>query len=275
MKFLQTFALCLAAMCAAGEVSAQLPKTGALATRMADAVSKSDPQSVIVFDFWGPGERLNALGQYLGQNFSHELADQHRSFSMLDPEKIPAFCEKQKFSSSAVRDSVTAAWIGGELGAKAVVVGQLSIIDDKLVMDVIAYRTKTRTSIIGFKSDILLNDEMRALLAKDVEYMSRNAELNVPGAGKNGFGFPACIHCPQAEYDPWAQSERVQGTVALITTIGTDGKAHNIVVTKAMGYGLTEKAVETVSSWTFKPAAGPDGQPAEVRSTIEVYFHLY
>jgi protein TonB len=272
MKFLRTFALCLAVTCAA---SAQLPKTDALAARMADAISKSDPQSVIVFDFWGPGERLNALGQYLGQNFSHELAVQHRSFTMLDPDKIPAFCEKQKLSSSAVRDSVTAAWIGEELGANAVVVGQLSVVDDKLVIDVIAYRTKTRTTVVGFKSNIPLNDEMRALLAKDVEYISRSAELNVPHAGEKGFGFPACIYCPATEFAPRAQSERIHGTVSLIVTIGTDGKAHNIVVTKAVGYGLTEKAVENVSNWRFKPANGPDGQPADVRQTIEVTFTLY
>jgi TonB family protein len=275
MKFLRTIALCLAAMSVAGGATAQLPKTGDVAAKMAAVISKSDPRSVVVFDFWGPGAQLNALGQYLGQNFSHELADQHRSFSMLDPDKIPAFCEKQRFSSSAVRDSVTAAWIGDELGAQAVVIGQISIVEDKLVVDVIAYRTKTRTSIVGIKSEIPLNDGMRALLAKDVEYISRSAESNVPAAGKNGFGFPACIHCAAAEYDPRAESEKVQGTVTLIATIGTDGKAYNMVVTKAVGYGLTKKAIETVSNWTFKPATGPDGQPAEVREGIEVSFHLY
>ena len=66
-----------------------------------------------------------------------------------------------------------------------------------------------------------------------------------------------------------------KGTVSLIVTIGTDGKAHNIVVTKAVAYGLTEKAVENVSNWRFKPANGPDGQPADVRQTIEVTFTLY
>jgi protein TonB len=262
-------------MCAARGASAQLPKTDALAAKMADAIASSDSKSVIVFDFWGPGEQLNALGQYLGQNFSRELADQHRSFTVFDPDKIPAFCEKQKLSSSAVRDSVTAAWIGEELGANAVVVGQLSIVDDKLVMNIVAYRTKTRASIVGFKSDIRLNDEMRTLLAKDVEYMSRSAEVNVPHAGTKGFGYPACIYCPQADYDLRAHRERVEGTVTLITTIGTDGKAHDIVVTKALGYGLAEKAVESVSNWRFKPAEGPDGQSADVREGIEVSFRLY
>jgi TonB family protein len=274
MKFLRTVAFSFAALCAASCLSAQLPKTDGLAAKMADAISKSDPQSAIVFDFRGPGERLNALGQYLGQNFSHELAEQKRSFSILDPDKIPAFCEKQKFSSSAVRDSATAAWIGEELGAKAVVVGQLSITDDKLEMDIVAYRTKTRTPVVEFKSEIPLNDDMRALVAKDVEYISRTAESNVPAAGKNGFGFPECILCPAVEYDPWAESEHIQGTVALIATIEIDGKAHNMVVTKALGYGLTEKAIETVSSWTFKPATGPNGQPTEVRQTVEISFHL-
>jgi TonB family protein len=275
MKFLRSFALCLTAMIFAGSVNAQLPKMDARAAQIADAISKSDVESVIVFDFWGPGARLNALGEYLGQNFSHELANQHRSFSIMDPTKISTLCENQKLSSSAIRDSMAAAWIGEELGAKAVVVGQLSIVDDQLVIDIIAYRTKTGKQIVGFKSEMPLNVDMRALMARDVEYVSRTAESNVPAAGKNGFGFPTCIRCPPAEFDPRAESEHIQGTVTLIATIGTDGKAHNIVVTKALSHGLTEKAVEAVNIWTFRPAAAPDGEPAEVRQSVEVNFHLY
>jgi len=43
----------------------------------------------------------------------------------------------------------------------------------------------------------------------------------------------------------------------LSVVAGADGRASNIVVLKAQPYGLTAKAVEAVSSWTFKPARDP------------------
>ena len=60
----------------------------------------------------------------------------------------------------------------------------------------------------------------------------------------------------------------------LSVVIGVDGRASNIVVLKALPYGLTAKAVEAVASWKFKPAQDPHGNPAAVRQAIEVTFHL-
>ncbi len=58
--------------------------------------------------------------------------------------------------------------------------------------------------------------------------------------------------------------------------IGTDGRAHNITVTRSLGYGLDEQAIKAVQDeWTFKPANGPDGKPAAVHMMIEISFHLY
>jgi periplasmic protein TonB len=66
-----------------------------------------------------------------------------------------------------------------------------------------------------------------------------------------------------------------EGIVVLTAVVGADGKAHDIVVIKPLPDGLTEKAVEAVESWRFNPAKGPDGNPAAVRQTIEVNFHIY
>jgi TonB family protein len=68
---------------------------------------------------------------------------------------------------------------------------------------------------------------------------------------------------------------RPQGTVVLSVVVGVDRKAHNVIVVKPLPDGLRQKAIEVVESWQFKPAKGPDGNPAAVRQTIEVTFHLY
>ena len=94
-------------------------------------------------------------------------------------------------------------------------------------------------------------------------------------AGTGGYGYPACVYCPQAQYSDEAVKAKYQGTVTLIAVITAEGKATDIHVVKGLGLGLDEKAIEAVRTWRFRPAAGPNGHPAPVRQTIEVTFHLY
>jgi protein TonB len=96
-----------------------------------------------------------------------------------------------------------------------------------------------------------------------------------PGAGTDGYGYPVCIYCPQAQYSDEAIKAKYQGTVLLVVTITVDGKATDIKVVKGLGLGLDEKAIEAVHAWRFRPASGPNRRPAAVRQTIEVTFHLY
>jgi TonB family protein len=87
---------------------------------------------------------------------------------------------------------------------------------------------------------------------------------------------PKCKYCPTAPYSEAARQLKIQGKVVLSATIGTDGRAHNVVVKSGLGYGLDEKALQTVrDDWKFEPAKGPDGKPTAARIVIEVAFHLY
>jgi periplasmic protein TonB len=96
-----------------------------------------------------------------------------------------------------------------------------------------------------------------------------------PSAGTGGYGYPACLYCPTAQYSDEAVKAKYQGTVEILATITPDGRATDIHVVKGLGLGLDEKAIEAVRSWRFRAALGPNGQPAAVRQIIEVTFHLY
>lgn len=97
-----------------------------------------------------------------------------------------------------------------------------------------------------------------------------------PTAGENGYGEPECIYCPKPEYSDAGFKLKIQGPVVLDVIIGADGRAKSIHVAKGLGYGLDEMAVKTVRDvWRFKPAMGPNGQPALVRMLIEIDFNLY
>jgi periplasmic protein TonB len=93
--------------------------------------------------------------------------------------------------------------------------------------------------------------------------------------GTHGYGMPACLYCPRADYSDEAVKVKYQGTVLVQFVVNPDGHTSDIHVLKGLGMGLDEKAVEAVRGWRLTPAKGPDGKPAAVRLTVEVQFHLY
>jgi TonB family protein len=99
-----------------------------------------------------------------------------------------------------------------------------------------------------------------------------NAAPNVYKIGGNVTA-PILLSKIEPEYSQDARAAKYQGTVLLYVEIGTDGLAHNIQVSRGLGFGLDEKAVQAVTQWKFKPAT-KDGQPVTVSANIEVNFRL-
>jgi protein TonB len=56
--------------------------------------------------------------------------------------------------------------------------------------------------------------------------------------------------------------------------VGPDGKPRDIHVSRTLGLGLDEKAIEAVNQWKFEPAL-KDGKPVAVAINVEVQFRLY
>ncbi len=65
----------------------------------------------------------------------------------------------------------------------------------------------------------------------------------------------------------------MQGTVVLKVTVDANGDVADVKVTKGVGSGLDEKAVEAVRTWKFKPGT-EDGTPVRSEIDVEVSFHL-
>lgn len=84
---------------------------------------------------------------------------------------------------------------------------------------------------------------------------------------------PQLLKKVEPEYSELARVAQFQGSVTLSVVVGTDGIAQNIQVTKPLGLGLDEKAIEAVVQWQFKPGTKA-GQPVPVIANIEVNFRL-
>jgi len=85
---------------------------------------------------------------------------------------------------------------------------------------------------------------------------------------------PHAIFAPAPPFSEEARKKKIQGVISLSLTVTVAGTARDVRVVKGLGYGLDEKAVETVSGWKFEPAL-KDGKPIEKEINIEVNFHLY
>jgi len=88
-----------------------------------------------------------------------------------------------------------------------------------------------------------------------------------------GVSSPAIIKQVEPEYSEDARKAKWQGTVELSVIVDETGHARNITVSKSLGMGLDQKAMEAVEKWLFKPGMR-NGKPVAVFATIQVTFHL-
>jgi periplasmic protein TonB len=90
-----------------------------------------------------------------------------------------------------------------------------------------------------------------------------------------GMTMPVCVTCPLPLYTDEARKVKMQGTVTLRVLVGADGRAAQIRVARGVGYGLDDRAIQTVRGWAFTPARDAARKAVPVWITIEVVFRLF
>jgi TonB family protein len=97
------------------------------------------------------------------------------------------------------------------------------------------------------------------------------------GGGRRGFAgastAPVVLFLVEPEFSEDARKAKLQGVVMLYGEVDTNGRLRNIRVTRGLGLGLEEKAIEAVKQWRFRPGTR-DGKPVVSAAAIEVNFHL-
>ena len=86
---------------------------------------------------------------------------------------------------------------------------------------------------------------------------------------------PVCMYCPAPVYTDEARKTKLQGTVMLMVLVSADGRAMDMRISKGVGAGLDERAIETVRGWRFVPARDAAKHPVATWVTIEVVFRLF
>ncbi|HXP83671.1 MAG TPA: energy transducer TonB [Bryobacteraceae bacterium] len=88
-----------------------------------------------------------------------------------------------------------------------------------------------------------------------------------------GVSAPTVLVKVEPEYSEEARKAKWQGIVVLSLVVDANGVPRGIAVTKSVGLGLDQKAIEAVQKWRFKPGM-KDGKPVPVIAAVEVNFRL-
>jgi TonB family protein len=84
---------------------------------------------------------------------------------------------------------------------------------------------------------------------------------------------PRPLNHPNPEYSEEARQAGLQGNCVLSLIVNSEGKPENVNVSRSLGMGLDEKAMEAVRRWTFEPAR-KDGKPVAVQISVVVTFRI-
>jgi TonB family protein len=86
---------------------------------------------------------------------------------------------------------------------------------------------------------------------------------------------PYPVYKPEPPYSSIARQHKLEGVVVLMFNIDSQGNVTDVRETsKPLGDGLDQKAIETVSTWKFKPATR-NGVLVLVRVRTEIRFRLF
>jgi TonB family protein len=99
--------------------------------------------------------------------------------------------------------------------------------------------------------------------------------LRVYSADTAGLQMPVATHTANPPYTAEALKARVEGTMAIEVTIGTNGRVLDALVTQGLNpqLGMDEQAIAALSEWTFQPGT-LNGQPVAVRTVISFTLRL-
>ena len=107
-----------------------------------------------------------------------------------------------------------------------------------------------------------------------------------PGSGWNiggglarvggGVSAPVVIHSVDPEFSDEARRAKYQGVCIVELIVDAQGNPQNPHVTRALGMGLDEKAIDAIKQFKFKPAYDRNNKKAvAVMVSIEINFRLY
>jgi protein TonB len=91
-----------------------------------------------------------------------------------------------------------------------------------------------------------------------------------------GMSAPTLLRKVDAEFSDEARRRKYEGVVLVSLIVDANGNPQHVRVSRSLGMGLDEKALEAVRQYKFKPAFDKvSGKNVPVQMSVEISFHLY
>jgi TonB family protein len=272
---------------AAQDASPLLPRIvqeqmDSLASRVAEQIrqSKIDPAlpKIFVIDFSNASDRqFSKLGSILADDLAQSLSSLASGFQVEDRKEFSAYLKENWMGLDDLQNEVVCLTLARSMGGSGVVRGTIETdVNQQL-------RIRLRTEGIGLAwtgdAQVPLTSELQELLKQPAVSFARSAdtipaEPGVLQPGVDGASLPTCVFCPSPDYTDLARTAKYRGTVELSLIVTKDGIVNSVLVLKGAPFALTQKAIDAVQKWKFKPAKF-HGQSVPVRVPVDIEFQLY
>ena len=253
-----------------------------LASRLAEQIrqSKIDPAypKILVIDFSNASDKqFSKLGALLADELAQSLAGFASGFQVQDRKEFSAYLKENWMGLEDLQNEFVCLTLARSMGGAGVVRGTIEIEANQRLR--ISLRTDGLGTSWSGEAEFPATLEMQELLKQPAISFERSAEAITvePGIlqpGVDGASLPVCVYCPSPDYTDLARTAKYRGTVELSLIVTKEGAVNSVVVLKGAPFSLTQKAIDTVQKWKFKPAKF-HGQSVPVRVPVDIEFQLY
>jgi TonB family protein len=253
-----------------------------LASRVAEQIrqSKIDPAfpKIFVIDFSNAGDKqFSKLGTLLADDLAQSLAGLGSDFQVQDRKAFNAYLKENWMGLEELQNEAVCLTLARSMGGAGVVRG--TIVADA------NHQLRISVSIDGLgmtwsgDAQFPLTEALQTLLKQQAISYERApgaipAEPGIFQPGVDGASLPVCVFCPSPDYTDLARTAKYRGTVELSLIVRKDGVVSSVLVLKGAPFSLTQKAIDAVQKWKFKPAK-LHGQSVSVRVPVDIEFQLY
>ncbi len=253
-----------------------------LASRLAEQIrrSKIDPAfpKILVIDFSNANDKqFSKLGSILADDLAQSLSSLAAGFQVQDRKSFNEYLKENWMGLDDLQSEAVCLTLARSMGGAGVVRGTLETDDHRQL------RINVRIDGLGQtwsgETQFPLTGEMQDLWKQPAISYERSAaalpaEPGILQPGVDGASLPICVFCPSPDYTDLARAAKYRGTVELSLIVTKDGVVNSVVVLKGAPFALTQKAIDAVQKWKFKPSKF-HGQSVPVRVPVDIEFQLY
>jgi TonB family protein len=238
------------------------------ANRLDVALTQAHIHKLAAADFVDDEGKVTLQGVFLVDRLLALLNSQN-AFQMLDRGgSRQSVYGKQALTGGAFENAAMGA--ARREGAEGLLAGKIKEDGDRLNVSIRVFNVSTGEIVEHYTISI-----PRTALLDDLATLSIRPEGPIHLVGLDGVSTPGCFDCPPPQYTEAARKDKLQGQVLLDAIVETSGRAVKIWEVGGLGDGLTERAIETVQQWRFRPAQDAKGKPVAVMVPIQVAFREF